>query len=561
MKGLLTALGPAREAFAGLVMLGLALWFAAGQLELPTELEGLVVERSAVHVVDPTGGPRPWDPIHLPDDDRIVHRLDGQTIEDPAGVDLAELDPGLHILETLLTRRGNRRERVVDHVLVGPFQSRWSDAPGCGLSLAISEDAVEATVIPQLREHLLAAVRRNDYLGPKTVMSRAELDLYAGAARFSVALTGGPNEIVVEGWLRILVSGPRNVDTRLVRLTRVEFTGQTRDRYDTAGAAVGAVVTGPLAPVGAYVGYRLTDSFVTKKAREIVDAQVRAGLARAKRIDLFPAEVELLPGRPRSRVELAFCDDLRLLDGGMDARVSVRPVGSAAGATPGPVVAAVELPAPGLDPDQDLRLDLSVDLVNALVDAWTANGLMGSLLDESGMRRAANEELGNWTHVEVAGVALELPPVLGRGGPDAPADGWTVRLAGLRLRLVDRRDGRPFAADRTLRLQGRGVVRTIWDEDEGTLTLAGGVQDLAVVCAEPLGARERLRPCFNALLELGEVADRVDASLAPGARTMPTLHLRRLIDSGTQGRLRVGALQVAHPRPGVLRFAAVADAP
>ena len=85
-----------------------------------------------------------------------------------------------------------------------------------------------------------------------------------GGVRFDVALAGR-NRVEVHGALAVAVG--RRLELRLRGLDEVEFTGELRTKATVGGAAVGAVVTGPLAPLGAVAGYLLTDRYIDGRAR------------------------------------------------------------------------------------------------------------------------------------------------------------------------------------------------------------------------------------------------------------------------------------------------------
>jgi len=71
-----------------------------------------------------------------------------------------------------------------------------------------------------------------------------------------------------------------------------------------------------------------------------------------------------------------------------------------------------------------------------------------------------------------------------------------------------------------------------------------------------------LTPCFGALLELGEVEQRLDALLAPGTGRLPALDIRALLRTRTQALRAEGLdvddmrLEVPAGQPGVLRVRA-----
>lgn len=503
---------------------------------------------------------------------RIEARVDGvvapATVEGEAlTLELERAGPGLHLVELELRQRGGRTQTVTDTLLVGPFAAE-SDVPedryeeddrtGCGLALTIAEEAIQRLVVPPLRERLLAAARASPLLGPETTLERAELTLLRNAMRVRITLAG-LNRVGVDAFVIVRPRGPRGIELSLLRLGPVEFSGQLRTRATIGGAAVGAVVTGPLAPLGAIGGYLLTDRYVEKRAREEVHAQLRLGLAQASTLPLLPAQAELLVGEPRSAVALRFCGPVTIEAGtGIAARLALRALAPAAG--PGPVRRGVLLDAGPIAADgqgriDDVQLDLSIDAVNALLHAWTGNGLLGDLAKRAGWVPRVDAELQAWTRLQLAGLRIDRAPVLmaadqGAGAPGEPA--WALSFGGLRLDL------RGGEAAGSLVAAGRGWVRPRFDAASGRLELGGQVDRLRLTCVDG----ERLTPCFGALLELGEVERRLDDLLAPGAGRLPALDLRALLRTRTR-ELRAEGLDVEAMRlevpagqPGVLRVRA-----
>ena len=499
---------------------------------------------------------------------RLVARADGlpvPVVRDGGALTLA-LDgagPGHHLIELALTQQGGRTQTITDTVLVGPFAdlsegTADEDRP-CGLALTIAEGAIQRLLVPPLRERLLAAAQATPLLGPTTTLERAELILLKDSLRVRVALAGA-NRVAVDAYLQVAPSGPRGLALGLVWLGPVEFDGEIRTQATVGGAAVGAAVTGPLAPLGAIGGYVLADRYVSKRAQEEVRTQLRRGLEQVGALPLLPERAELLVGEPRSAVALGFCGPVTIAAGtGIAAQLWLRSLEPGL-AAPGPVRRGVVLPQRAVPEDMSgspaaVQLDLSIDVVNALLHAWTGNGLLAEQVSAAGWTAQVDRELRAWTLLTLAGLRVERPPVLmaaDQGAPGPEGDAWALSFGGLRL---DLRGGEAAGA---VVAAGRGWVTPRFDAERGRLELGGRVDRLRITCVEG----GTLAPCFGALLELGEVEARLDALLAPGTGRMPGLDLRGLLRARTRGLradgLDVEALALAVPpeHPGVLRVTA-----
>lgn len=584
-----------RWALAGLGLAGLCFAGSRELLQASARAEPLSVAVARPQATAAAAAGLRWTATVRPEAlaGRVTARVDGVPVAvTPRGavveVELDAAGPGHHLVELELRHRGGRVQTVTDTLLVGPFagvsadmspgtggpaRSDMSGGTACGLGLTIAEGAIQRLVVPTLRERLLAAARATELLGPETTLERAELellgpatglewtgiDLGQGALRVRVALAG-LNRVAVDAVVAVRPGGPRGLALELVTLGPVEFSGQLRTRVTLGGAAVGAAVTGPLAPLGAIGGYLLTDRFVGKRARDEVHARLQEGLAQAAALPLLPASSELLIGEPRSAVALEFCGPLTIARGlGIAVRLAVRPVAPAR-TGPGPVVRGVAVPLGDVPEDMsgepaDVRLDLSIDAVNALLYAWTDSGLLAERTLGEGWIRQVDAELQAWTRLTLAGLQVERAPVLmaaDQGAPAPDAAAWALSFGGLRL---DLRGG--DAAGRLV-AAGRGWVTPRFDAESGRLELGGRVDRLRLTCIEG----SVLTPCFGALLELGDVERRLDAVLAPGTGRLPGLDLRGLLRART-GELRPEGLDVAEmelavpaEHPGLLRVTA-----
>ncbi len=546
----------------GLALAGAALWSGREVLIEAADVEPFHVEVAAPHAAWSGGA---WTGAVAPAElaPRVTVRLDGAPVEVATGGPLAvALDgaSGLRLVEVELTRRGGRSEVVTDAALVGPFVPRYDGPVDCGVAVRVASAAIERLVMPPLREKLLTAARGVSLLGPDTRLEQAELTLRDGSLWFRVAIAG-EHRIGVSGRLEVRVAGPRSLGVRLGTLGPVEFDGKWRDRATGGAAAVGAAVSGPFAPVGALAGYVIADKYIDHRAHREVQTRMTDALTLVGIVPLVPETVELVLGEPRSRAALMFCE-VAIEDGGIAAHLAVRPVrpdpkdSKEAGrvrtrlaAIPGPVRHGTALPP--LRPvalGADVEVDVALDTIDALLDAWTANGLLADLIGRAQWVERASEALGEWTKLGLSGIDVRLPPSLSPG----TGDGWGVTIAGLRLEMTGVEGQDPG----DILLAGRGTVQPRYDSARGRLELGGAVERLRLSCARD-GA---LWPCFGALLDMGDVPGRLDALLAPGAAGLPGIEVRALLAAGTtelrDGGLALADLTIAYPTPGVVRVGA-----
>lgn len=554
---------------AGLVLAGGLLASGRAALIEAASAPAFRVEVAAPHAVTTEGR---WQGRVIPGElaDRVRVRVDGVIVESSDGHVLKDMSegaiagelgaaPGLRMIEVELPRQGGA-EVVSDAALVGPFADRMVDGTGCGVAVRMAAGAIDRLVVPPLRERLLAAARTVALLGPETTLEEASLTLQGEALWFRVALAGA-HRIAVSGRLEIRVAGPRELGITLGSLGAVEFSGALRSRATLGAAALGAAVTGPLAPLGALAGYALADGYVDRRARQEVETALKTALAQASRFPLVPEQAELVVGEPRSRASLRLCA-VAIESGGIAANLSLQPgrpdpktreeagrVRTRLAAIPGPARHGIALtPLRPVRPDADAEVELTIDAVDALLDAWTASGLLGDLMGRAQWVERVDAALAEWTTLGLAGIEVGLPPSLSPG----TGDGWALTIAGLRLDLTGIEGEDPGA----VLLAGRGVVRPHYDAGRGRIALSGSIGRLRLACARD-GA---LWPCFAALLDLGEVEAKLDALLAPGAANLPGIDVRALLRDGTTtlraGGLELAELAITYPAPGVLRVAA-----
>ncbi|GEM_PF-1917699 len=545
-------------------------------------------------------GPLTWRAEAGPprDLERVTASVDGQSAEverdlsrGSLSVSLPGLEdaPGWHFVEVVVERRGGRRERSVDPILVGHFgRSRApgetggagggaggaGSRPACGVAMSVSPALIQRLLRPMLEAELMPELRKVEQLGPDTQLREAKLELRDDALRFELEVAG-VNSLALSGVVGVWISETGTLEVKLVTLGKIEFHGRIRNRARGigvgGGALLGGLISGPLAPVGAAVGWWLADELVTDQAQKIVREQAEEGLAAFSGLDLLPERVALVPGRPESTVELGFCALTRVRKTGVRAGLWVRPVrgtGDAANpefdlGVPGPLVTGVEIPDQPLDVNagEDLRLELSIDLVNALVLRATETGLLSELAGEQEALVEANRELAAWTPLRLSGLEPTRPIVLTPvGGPEA---GWAFGFGGLEVGLthidgpaasteVDARWGR-------LALAGAGTVALAWDPEAGTLGLSGTLDRLELGCLRSSPERPgwtHVDGCFSEVLEAADLRGRIDAQLrpGPGASSLPSLALGSLL--GEALGLHIESLELSRPGPSRLRLSA-----
>jgi hypothetical protein len=425
-------------------------------------------------------------------------------------------------------------------------------------------------LVELLERELLPALRANEHMGPGTVLGATGIALGEGLVSFDLELIGA-NVLAVRGVISVEIVDGQSLHAELESLDGVDFRGELRNSARglgaSGGALVGGLIGGPRAPVGAAAGWYLADKYVSKKAKEVVQSQIEVGLAQLDGVELLPTHFELIPGQPGSRVALGFCEQTGVRPLGLTAGLWIQPAPLGEGpassgerprfdlGVPGPLFTGT---TPTIDPlasDEDLRVELSIDLVNALLTEWTASGLLAALIGEQKALARANEELDAWTPLRLRALTPTRPPTLTPiGGPEA---GWAYGLGGLSVAL-DGVDEQPWGA---LSVAAAGTLSPNWDPETGELSLVGSLDRLELTCAEPQqdGAALALTGCFSELLEAAEVRSRIDAHLQPGARDLPKLALRELM--ANELGVQLDALALTRPRPGVLRLAASLTGP
>ncbi len=497
--------------------------------------------------------------VQLTIDERPV-AAQGQGGELIVPLDMLRDEPGWHFVELALERRGGRGERIVDPILVGEFGEPAPEQKPCAALLSASPALLDGLLVPLLERELLPQLQANEHMGPDTQIREAKLELRDDGFTFELEIAG-VNTLAVAGAIIVTVIDERRLHAELAVLTEADFRGKLRNQARGIGAGagglVGGLIAGPLAPVGAAAGYVVANELVTRKARELIRAQIEAGLAQLDGVDLLPTQVELVPGWPASRVAIGFCEQTRVRKTGIHAGLWITP-------DPAELAPRFELGVPGplrtgatptrepLEQGEDVRVELTIDAVNMLLTAWTQAGLLTELIGEDRAIARANVELEAWTPLRLGGLRPTRPPAL---TPIAgPEDGWRFGIGGLAIDVhgVDEAEqgwGEIFVA-------AAGELRPTWDAEAGALSLTGSLDTLAVTCAQPGGEGRApiLHGCFSEVLEAAEVRARIDEKLRPGAGKLPSIAVRRLLADAVG--VEITALTLGRPRPGVLRLGA-----
>lgn len=562
----------------GLALAAAVVWRGAAVLEAEAEnSEAFTLRVAAPAAVLDASGPAEalqWRGLVTPieERERVELRVDGALHEFAGDADAGELllpleqlreQPGWHFVEVGLERRGGRRERIVDPVLIGTFEADAASKKSCAVVLSVSPALIDSLLVPLLERELLPILQANEHMGPDTEIYEAKLELRDDGLNFEVELRG-VNTLAVAGAIVLRIVEDRKLEAELAILTEVDFRGKLRNQARGIGAGggalIGGLITGPLAPVGAAAGWFAADVVVTKKARELVREQIENGFEMIEGIDLLPTHIELIAGRPSSRVGIGFCGQTRVRATGLSAGLwvipdpALDPTGQPGErfelGVAGSLVSAAEPTTEPLTPDEHIRVELSIDAVNALLTEWTASGLLAELIGEERALERANVELEAWTPLRLGRLRPTRPPTLNPVG--GPSDGWRYGIGGLAID-VSGVEEQPWGS---IFVAAAGDLRPSWDADAGTLSLSGSLDTLGVTCAQPSdeGEPTALHGCFSEVLEAAEVRERIDERLRPGARTMPSFAIGGLLDEALG--VQIEALTLARPRPGVLRLSA-----
>lgn len=472
--------------------------------------------------------------------------LDGQVQDDAVDergrIELEGLSAGHHHLEVREGYRGGRVLRIADSVIRGPFEPVPPKTTSCDLGVQLTGFAVDDLVVPMLSQRLLQAVHGVDVLGPKTEIEHAKLTLAGDSVGFSIGLASH-NRLVVAGTMRVRTELPRKIELELASLDKVVFTGSLRQKVDIGGATIGALVTGPFAPIGAVAGYYLADRYVERRAREEVERVVKTGLSQVSRRAVLPASVELIAGEPRSAISLELCRPVAM-DAARGITLGVHIVPSVvdldALETPGPIVVEGKLPKPPTAQHGDnvaIRVDVSLMLLNRLLYAWTSSGLLADWAREGAIFARANRVLDEWTTLQIQGFRARVAPHLRYAGA-TNAHPWGVAISELELEIAGA--GSPGK----VLLAAHGTVQPQLDGPAGPLVLTGHLDGLSVGCRtqEPSGAW-RVTPCIGKLLEYADVRTTLNTKIEPGAEHLPSFDVRALVLTRSQA-LHPGGIEI-----------------
>ena len=550
----------------GALLFGGALWAGADRLRHADAQEALHLELRALGA-----GPRrippdtasTWrakvQPAFLAP--RVKFRVDGRAtpaeiVDAKSGEIELRLDPqslGVHAIEAELRRRGDRREAIVDTLWVGEVEARGAIAQRCVAAMSASEAAIRAAVLPPLSEKLRTALRGQPFLGDSIRIDRFELELHEGGAAVRVEVQGD-NRLEVRAQLRVRRVDDQRMAVELQRLEAVNFHGSARNWARGGGLGVGALLGGP---IGAVAGLILVDAYIDDKSKRVVHEEITRALSRASAVRWLPSELGVLPGEPRSQVALGFCGDPVLGEGFARVEFWMSPMqfpSPAGWPLDGPVVAGEPFVAAPLSADQDLRAEIHIDAVNALLESWAASGLLGERLAGPEQLARINAELEPWTPLRLTEVAPSVPPMLvarapegeGAKASEAAELEWTAHWPALALAL-GRSDGIAVAPGERVELSLRGALRLRWLDDPGALQLEGGVDALWLGCTRREGSIQSRRACFGPLVDAAELPRRVDEAAGQAFGALPALELGPLLYELTGTRLEAVRLEAASP--------------
>ncbi len=515
-------------------------------------------------------------------------------------LDTRSLPPGVLRIRAEIDRRGDRSVAVSDDVVLGPFATRTQSESRCNVALGVSARAIRGALLPRLREELEGRLKDVDALGADPKLERLDVHLVDGGVRVEVAVAAA-DRLAIDAVLDLAAAPPRQIGVSLRSLDKVVFEGKTRDRAETGAAVVGAVLTGPLAPAGAELGRKWMGDYVSKKAREIATQRIEEGLRAVSELELVPEGFEALRGDPRSHLDIALCGPLILgpTELGIGLRATPRwPSDAQADANdpsdgreardandttrrdgiPGPIFYdAPVVPLPLRD-GEDVRVDVGIDGVNALLWSWTQSGLLSDLIHSRGLLENVNRELEPWTTIRAGELHVVLPPIvmvdardpsqwrmvwsaieLALAQEQAPAPGGSTHAPGSSDSTPDPSPRRPGAQldpsqRKELALTFAGRLAPVWQRSSGELLLTGHLDDLAIRCERREGDKVRVEPCLSQLLAALDLRKRIDDRLAPDAGRLPAIHLGPLLQRATRGDASIAWLHIEHPKDDPTRI-------
>ena len=533
----------------------------------------IAIERTAGPMVAPTDTLR-WEARFSPAEDRerLVAQVDRQPTDalvlegdDGIALPLARLTPGAHFLEFTLARRGGRVTRFTDQVLAGPWLADVDR--GCDLGLTLTPQGLHDLLLPVIEEKVLAGARTNEYFGPTSYLARKELEVIDGGLRFDVRLDTnepGKGDLAVAGVIDVVGQGERGANVSLRRIDRAvpgpkleamaEAEGSRKVgaigvgvgsglvAVTGGGALLGAAAALGAGYVGSKIGERVGKQTVQREVRVEAREQIEGALREVTQALLLPEGVPVLPTEPALLADLQWCVAPSLThEGGLQARLQVKLRSDALSEQAARMAVAhgTILPEPSLpsQPDANVHVDVNADFVNLLLAEWMVREGLQQALDESGLRRQVQAQLGDRTRWQVQALRVEVPPMvrpLEKGRIDAT-------LAGVVLELHDpSRD-----ATRTVVMGATGALTLVPLEPLGRLQLGGSLDEVYLGCRERRGELEWRVPCFSSVLDPQMLRAQLDEALQTRSNQLPVLDLGSLFRLQIFGDADPRALELA----------------
>ena len=383
----------------------------------------------------------------------VRYTLNGEPIPAPhnGAVAIDREPPGLKILQATVELPGGRLRQVSDSVVTGPFGKPFTFPGECAAALRVSPNLTKRILERQIENRFITKIREK---------SMAKL-LY-GRNPFVLADIEFPEPNV----FHIFVTLSGRIPTTVKLTGKVSFSdGAMRVSLDPPSAEAHLSTGLPevveiifLTPVWA----------IFEGLETVIESSLESDVEDASE-DAVKALDNLVftpfPEFPNTRVKLMFCDDSLIDEGGISAMLYILPMqdewfdvkvfaakvfrtlfrerlsskevvralslgmepkpSRSSLRTTGPVIHEIEMRNPMLR-DEDLRLDISVNMVNVLLDAWTANGLVEAVIEKP-IVDAINKYIDEYTPVRVIEMVPRFPPMV--------SPNWELELGGLELEL------------------------------------------------------------------------------------------------------------------------------
>ena len=455
-------------------------------------------------------------PVDTPVDFEVVRRPPGRLsarvggarrIEDPERLrlDPNELGPGLHGVDFELDYLGRPPRQVGFGLLVGPFRKAGAPLP-CSVRVVVTRRVTDV-----LADALIAGLKRRLTKAPLPRVRTAQvaLNLVSGGIDAKVrAEFEGDSEVEAQLPMGLRFSPGGDLELYRRGPVEAEATGALGTLAALKGggivAAIAKVIQDPSSGIdGALAAAkeagdreaareveRTLDAFLPEVNRALADAVPRrfGGEVLGARVaaHLSPCGSPIV--QAGEALVLRYDAAVRVEDG--SGGVEPGGVPAAASRVPGPV----RLHAEGLTADAaagsgDLVVSVSVDVLNALLDAAWRAGALGRIAADPEMLRRVNARLAGLASFRVESVSLPLPPVVEvRGGEVVAA----AREIGVTL---SRGDGRSV----TLAAGVRGRVEAT--VEGGTLHLGARGQEASGSCSKEVEGGVLRWPCYPELIE------------------------------------------------------------